>query len=76
MDMSAFRELSTNKDLQDTIEFFKARTSSGGKDTSKFDMAMNQAIDGIKARIAYLEHSSSDLETWLKEWKNKGASLH
>ncbi|KAF5369559.1 hypothetical protein D9758_002824 [Tetrapyrgos nigripes] len=58
------------------LETFRFSMLVEDKDTSKFDMAMNQAIDGIKARIAYLEHSSSDLEAWLKEWKNKGVSLH
>ncbi|KAF5367551.1 hypothetical protein D9758_003664 [Tetrapyrgos nigripes] len=63
-----FRGLSTEKDLQDTIDYFK------DKDITRYEMALNQTVDGIKARIAYLKHSTSDIEAWLKEWKKKGVS--
>ncbi|THV05631.1 hypothetical protein K435DRAFT_849875 [Dendrothele bispora CBS 962.96] len=66
----AFRNLSTEKDLQDTIEYFK------DKDVTRYEMSLNQTLDGIRARIAYLKHSmaTSDIETWLKEWKKKNSS--
>ncbi|KAK7463560.1 Aminopeptidase 2 mitochondrial [Stygiomarasmius scandens] len=64
----AFGGLSTEKDLQETIEYFK------DKDVTRYKMALNQTLDGIRARIAYLKHSTSDIETWLKEWKRKNAS--
>ncbi|THV07366.1 leucyl aminopeptidase [Dendrothele bispora CBS 962.96] len=64
----AFGNLSTEKDLQDTIEYFK------DKDVTRYEMSLNQTLDGIRARIAYLKHSTSDIETWLKEWKKKNSS--
>ncbi|KAK7463587.1 Aminopeptidase 2 mitochondrial [Stygiomarasmius scandens] len=60
-----FGSLSTEKDLQETISFFK------DKDTTKYSMSLDQALDGIRARIAYQNHSTSDIEAWLKEWKQR-----
>ncbi|KAK7443529.1 Aminopeptidase 2 mitochondrial [Stygiomarasmius scandens] len=53
----AFGGLSTEKDLQETIEYFK------DKDVTRYKRALNQTLDGIRARIAYLKHSTSDIET-------------
>ncbi|EEB92603.1 hypothetical protein MPER_08862 [Moniliophthora perniciosa FA553] len=60
---SSFSVLSTEKDLQDSIAFFK------GKDISKYSLSLGQSLDSIRARIAYIKHSTEDLEKWLKELK-------
>ncbi|KAF7777794.1 hypothetical protein Agabi119p4_3866 [Agaricus bisporus var. burnettii] len=57
----SFSFLSTNEDLKKTEEFFK------GRDTSKYSMALAQSLDSIRARIQFIERSTSDLEKWLKE---------
>ncbi|KAG6919995.1 hypothetical protein DXG01_013344 [Tephrocybe rancida] len=50
--------LSTEQDRTDIIEFFK------DKDTSKYNQGLAQVLDGIRARIAYIERSTGDLEGW------------
>ncbi|ESK92997.1 leucyl aminopeptidase [Moniliophthora roreri MCA 2997] len=62
---SSFSVLSTEKDLQDTIAFFE------DKDTSKYSLSLGQSLDSIRARIAYIKHSTEDLEKWLKEAQSK-----
>ncbi|KAJ3797238.1 leucyl aminopeptidase [Lentinula aff. detonsa] len=57
--------LSTQKDLDEMNAFFK------DKDTSKYHMGLAQSLDSIRARIAYIKHSSSDVRHWLESW-NKG----
>ncbi|KNZ75425.1 Aminopeptidase 2, mitochondrial [Termitomyces sp. J132] len=49
--------LSTEKDRVDIVEFFQ------DKDTSKYNQGLAQVLDGIRARIAYIEvskHSDSE----------------
>ncbi|KIK59699.1 hypothetical protein GYMLUDRAFT_74140 [Collybiopsis luxurians FD-317 M1] len=55
--------LSTQKDLDETNAFFK------DKDTSRYHMGLAQSLDSIRAKIAYIEHSSSDLRQYLQVWK-------
>ncbi|KAF8061516.1 leucyl aminopeptidase [Lyophyllum atratum] len=52
--------LSTEKDYQEVVEFFK------DKDTSKYDQGLAQVLDGIRAKAAYIERSTDDLAGWLK----------
>ncbi|KAF9265351.1 leucyl aminopeptidase [Marasmius fiardii PR-910] len=58
---SSFSDLTTEKDLNDIIGFFE------GKDQSRYSLALAQSLDSIRARIAYIKHSTEDLEKWLKE---------
>lgn len=44
-----FSGLSTEKDYQEIVEFFK------DKDTSKYNLALAQVLDTIRAKIAWLE---------------------
>ncbi|KAJ7582802.1 leucyl aminopeptidase [Mycena floridula] len=60
-----FTPLTAQKDYVDTEAFFK------DKDTSKYHMALAQALDSIRARSAFIEHSSKDLSTWLADWARK-----
>ncbi|RXW20987.1 hypothetical protein EST38_g4846 [Candolleomyces aberdarensis] len=57
--------LSTQKDLQITEDFFK------DKDTSKYNQSLNQTLDAIRAKIAYIDRSTADLEEWLGEWERR-----
>ncbi|KAG5728364.1 hypothetical protein E4T56_gene19148 [Termitomyces sp. T112] len=52
--------LSTEKDRVDIVEFFQ------DKDTSKYNQGLAQVLDGIRARIAYIERSTSDLTAWFE----------
>ncbi|KAJ3763765.1 leucyl aminopeptidase [Lentinula raphanica] len=61
---TTYSGLSTQKDLDDMNAFFK------DKDTSKYHMGLAQSLDSIRARIAYIEHSSQDVRHWLEAWKN------
>ncbi|KAJ2930053.1 hypothetical protein H1R20_g7024, partial [Candolleomyces eurysporus] len=57
--------LSTQKDLQSVEDFFK------DKDTSKYNQSLNQTLDTIRAKIAYIDRSTKDLEEWLGEWERR-----
>ncbi|KAL1718216.1 peptidase family M1-domain-containing protein [Schizophyllum commune] len=57
-----FEVLSTEKDYEDTKAFFT------GKDISKFDLSLAQALDSIKARHTYIARSTDDLKAWLERW--------
>ncbi|KAF6764898.1 leucyl aminopeptidase [Ephemerocybe angulata] len=57
--------LSTKEDLETTEAFFK------DKDTSKYIQSLNQTLDTIRAKSAYIERSTEDLREWLKEWENR-----
>ncbi|KAF8921527.1 leucyl aminopeptidase [Mucidula mucida] len=61
----SFTALSTQKDYDETKSFFQ------DKDVSKFNLSLAQTLDTIGARIAYLERSSDDLGSWLKEWRGR-----
>jgi len=55
----SFSHFSKWGDYHETIEFFK------DKDTSKYDLALSQTLEGIKAKIVYVERSTSDMVDWL-----------
>jgi aminopeptidase 2 len=44
-----FTDLSSEKDYQDTVEFFK------DKDTSKYNQSLAQALESIRAKIAWID---------------------
>ncbi|GJE97967.1 M1 family metallopeptidase [Phanerochaete sordida] len=54
-----FNGLASEKDHDDAKAFFE------GKDTSKYSMALAQALDTIKSRAAWIQRSSNDLREWL-----------
>jgi aminopeptidase 2 len=47
------------KQMQEVEKFF------GDKEKTGFDMALNQALDGIKAKESWLERDSKDVAQWL-----------
>ncbi|KAF9533368.1 leucyl aminopeptidase [Crepidotus variabilis] len=50
---------SSTKDLKKIEDFFK------DKDSSKYKLALAQALDGIRARAAFVDRSKEDLKEWL-----------
>ncbi|KAJ6558360.1 peptidase family M1-domain-containing protein [Mycena capillaripes] len=60
---ASFRSLATQEDHDSTEEFFK------DKDTSRYSMALAQALETIRDRIAYIERSRDDLSDWLIKWE-------
>ncbi|GLB35338.1 putative aminopeptidase [Lyophyllum shimeji] len=57
----AMGHFSTQQDYDMVVNFFK------DKDTSKYNQGLAQALDGIHARIAYIERSTDDLAAWLEQ---------
>ncbi len=70
MNQIAFMGLASEKDYEETAAFFKVSEQSCAdvsapltynslqdKDTSKFDMALNQTLDSIKSRAAWVKVS-------------------
>ncbi|KAK1231989.1 Aminopeptidase 2 mitochondrial [Marasmius sp. AFHP31] len=55
----SFSSLTSKEDLARNIEFFER------KDTSRYSLVLAQTHDNIRARIAYIEHSTGDLAQWL-----------
>ncbi|THH28050.1 hypothetical protein EUX98_g6135 [Antrodiella citrinella] len=51
--------LSTKEDYEEIAKFFKT------KDTSKFNMALQQTYDTILARAAWIQRSTADISEWL-----------
>lgn len=56
----SFASLSARKDYEAVVEFFK------DKDTSKYNLSLAQAEDGIRARAGMVERSSGELWEWLR----------
>ncbi|KAH9923984.1 leucyl aminopeptidase [Epithele typhae] len=57
---AVFDGLSSERDYEETAAFFK------DKDTAKFDMSLNQTLDAIRSRGAWVERSTKELEAWLE----------
>ncbi|KAI0792895.1 hypothetical protein C8Q75DRAFT_751852 [Abortiporus biennis] len=55
----SFQSLCTKKDHDETAEFFK------DKDTSKYRMALQQTLDSILAKDAWIQRSTDDVRSWL-----------
>lgn len=53
-----FSGLSTEEDYQGIVEFFK------DKDTSKYNLALAQSLETIRAKITWLEVSIFFLTVW------------
>ncbi|KAF9533367.1 hypothetical protein CPB83DRAFT_845145 [Crepidotus variabilis] len=50
---------SSTKDLERIEDFFKKKNST------KYELALAQALDGVRARAAFVETSNEDLKAWL-----------
>ncbi|PCH38958.1 hypothetical protein WOLCODRAFT_141023 [Wolfiporia cocos MD-104 SS10] len=62
--LTAFDSLTTEKDYEETDEFFK------NKDTSKFRMALSQVLESIKSKAAWIKRSTEDVQQWLETRKS------
>ncbi|KAF8198250.1 leucyl aminopeptidase [Mycena galopus ATCC 62051] len=62
---SCFRGLSTQEAHDDAEAFFK------DKDTTRYSMALAQALETIRARIIYIARSRDDLSDWLTKWEQR-----
>ncbi|KAJ7748797.1 leucyl aminopeptidase [Mycena maculata] len=62
---ACFGGLSTQADYDDVETFFK------DKDTSRYSMALAQALETIRARIAYIGRTKDDLSAWLAGWEKR-----
>jgi aminopeptidase 2 len=58
---ASFNRFSSDEDLAAIVEFFK------DKDTKEYDQALNQALDAVRAKAAWLKRDSRDVEDWLKQ---------
>ncbi|CCM03911.1 uncharacterized protein FIBRA_06062 [Fibroporia radiculosa] len=56
----AISPLSSDKDYEETVEFFKT------KDTSKYDMVLKQSLDSIASRSAWIKRSTNDVQEWFR----------
>ncbi|KAF8198244.1 leucyl aminopeptidase [Mycena galopus ATCC 62051] len=62
---ACLRSLSTQEAHNDAEAFFK------DKDTTRYSMVLAQALENIRARIAYIERSHDDLSAWLTKWEQR-----
>ncbi|THH11180.1 hypothetical protein EW146_g8133 [Bondarzewia mesenterica] len=67
---TVFSGLSTENDRQSAEAFFE------GKDISKYNQALAQALDSIKAKAAWIERSSSDIAEWLDRSETEKEAKH
>jgi len=66
---STYISFATEEDRTKAVEFFK------DKDTGKYNQALAQVLDGISAKAALVKRSTSDVVTWLEQWKKYSNSL-
>ncbi|OAX41307.1 hypothetical protein K503DRAFT_848469 [Rhizopogon vinicolor AM-OR11-026] len=62
---SSFGGLTKEEDYQQIVDFFK------DKDTSRYNLALSQTLDSLRASRAWIERSTTDIEGWLNEWKKR-----
>ncbi|KZV81200.1 hypothetical protein EXIGLDRAFT_779983 [Exidia glandulosa HHB12029] len=55
----SFSNLTKDEDIVDAQKFFE------GKDVSKYNLALQQALDGIRTSSAWLKRSNEDVAAWL-----------
>ncbi|KAI9431112.1 peptidase family M1-domain-containing protein [Lactarius indigo] len=60
---SVYSGFGKEEDRVKAEEFFK------DKDTAKYNQALAQALDGISAKAAFIERSTSDIVSWLEKWE-------
>jgi aminopeptidase 2 len=58
----SFETLTDNKDADGIEAFFK------GKDVSKYNLALAQSLDAIRANHVWLERSKADVAEWFENW--------
>lgn len=68
--------MSSDKDYEEIVEFFKVRSphsmwgfryeyrTSQDKDTEKFKVKLDLALEGIQVRSAWVKRSTEDVQRW------------
>ncbi|EPS94689.1 hypothetical protein FOMPIDRAFT_101532 [Fomitopsis schrenkii] len=59
-----FQYLSSDKDYEDTMEFFQ------DKDTEKFKLKLDMTLEGIRVRSAWVKRSTEDIQKWFASHEN------
>ncbi|KAH9921041.1 leucyl aminopeptidase [Fomitopsis serialis] len=65
--VASFRNLSTDRDHEETAQFFEA---SLNKDTGKYKMRLDQTLEDIQVRSAWVKRSTADIQKWFASRKN------
>lgn len=60
---SSFDNLTEEEDYQQIVDFFK------DKDTSRYNLALSQTLESLRASRAWIKRSTLDIAEWLSEWK-------
>ncbi|KAG1756159.1 hypothetical protein EDD22DRAFT_981551 [Suillus occidentalis] len=60
---SSFDNLTKEEDYQRIVDFFK------DKDTSRYNLALSQTLESLRASRAWIKRSTTDIAKWLSEWK-------
>lgn len=60
---SSFGNLTKEEDYQKIVDFFK------DKDTSRYNLALSQTLESLRASRAWIKRSTTDIAEWLSEWK-------
>jgi len=57
--------LSKEADYEAVEKFF------ADKDTSKYAMVLAQTMEGMRAKITWIERSTGDIRAWLEKWERE-----
>jgi len=60
-----FSGYSSEKDAEDIKSFFE------GKDVSKYNLALTQALDSIRANAVWLDRAKGDIVGWLNDFSKR-----
>ncbi|KAG2146914.1 uncharacterized protein EDB93DRAFT_1085716 [Suillus bovinus] len=60
---SSLGNLTKEEDYQKILDFFK------DKDTSRYNLALSQTLESLRASRAWIERSTTDIAEWLSKWK-------
>ncbi|KAG1832677.1 hypothetical protein EV424DRAFT_1627020 [Suillus variegatus] len=60
---ATFENLTKEEDYQRTVDFFK------DKDISRYNLALSQTLESLRASRAWIERSTTDIAEWLGKWK-------
>jgi aminopeptidase 2 len=63
----SLENLTKEEDYEKIVDFFK------DKDTSRYNLALSQTLESLRASRAWIERSTTDISEWLSEWR-KGMS--
>lgn len=58
-----FERLSSEDDYEKTTRFFE------DKDTSSYDLALKQVLEGIASRVSWIKRSTDDIKLWFEDRK-------